>query len=397
VQHHPHAAPERGDPTHEDGMASKDNKDTTPSKRKPAGGKEQEAKAQRALGILGPHGDMRLASVVVEGYSLDLRDGDGFVGDVASGTAFRHMLEAWRRLYTAMDGKDPLGSKPTRELSKQQIDALADRSDAAAQAVEHASEDYAVQLADVVQRFLKHPTWRGVERVILGGGFHQSEFGGRAIERVRALLKAAKVPVELRTLRHHADEGGLIGWVHLAPPPLLQSYDAILAVDIGGTNVRCGIVLTHLHKAPVMALAEVARREKWAHARDEPRRDELVEGIARMLEDLVEHAQKKKIRLAPYIGVACPGLIVEDGTIAGGTQNLPGNWESTRFHLPRDLCERLPHIGDGRTQICLHNDAVVQGLSEMPFMQDVKRWAVLTVGTGLGNASYTNRAPQESE
>ena len=39
----------------------------------------------------------------------------------------------------------------------------------------------------------------------------------------------------------------------------------------------------------------------------------------------------------------------------------------------------------------LHNDAVVQGLSELPFMQDVKRWAVLTIGTGLGNASYQNR------
>lgn len=382
-------------------MASKDSdKDSHKDKdlRKDKGGKpraaeEKEAQAQRQLGILGPHGDMRLASVIIEGYSLELREGDGFVGDVASGTAFRHMLEAWRKLYASMDGKDPLGSKPTRELSKKQIDALADKSAAAAQAVEQASEDYALQLADVVQRFLKQPTWRGVERVILGGGFHQSEFGGRAIERVRALLKEAKVPVELRTLRHHADEGGLIGWVHLAPPALLQSYDAILAVDIGGTNVRCGIVLTHLHKAPDMSLAEVVRREKWAHARDEPRRDELVEGIATMLEELVEHAQKKKIRLAPYIGVACPGLIVEDGSIAGGTQNLPGNWESTRFHLPRDLCERLPHIGEGRTQICLHNDAVVQGLSEMPFMQDVKRWAVLTVGTGLGNASYTNRAP----
>lgn len=377
-------------------MPSKD-KDASPKKRKAAGSKELEAKAQRELGILGPHGDMRLASVVIEGYSLDLRDGDGFVGDVASGTAFRHMLEAWRRLYAAMDGKDPLGSKPTRELSKKQIDALASKSAEAAEAVEQAAEDYALQLAGVVQRFLKQPTWRGVERVILGGGFHQSEFGGRAIDRVRTLLKAAKVPVELRTLRHHADEGGLIGWVHLAPPALLQSYDAILAVDIGGTNVRCGIVLTHLHKAPDMSQAEVVRREKWAHARDAPRRDELVEGIATMLEELVEHAQKKKIRLAPYIGVACPGLIVEDGSIAGGTQNLPGNWESMRFHLPRDLCERLPHIGEGRTQICLHNDAVVQGLSEMPFMQDVKRWAVLTVGTGLGNASYTNRAPQESE
>jgi hypothetical protein len=33
----------------------------------------------------------------------------------------------------------------------------------------------------------------------------------------------------------------------------------------------------------------------------------------------------------------------------------------------------------------------VQGLSEDPFMQDVKHWGVLTIGTGLGNASFTNR------
>lgn len=375
-------------------MASKD-KDTAKKQadgtKASAASEERDAKAQRELGIVGPHGDMRLASVVIEGYSLELRDGDGFVGDVASRTAFRHMLDAWRKLFTSMDGKDPMGDKPTRELSKHRLDALLEKDGIAAQAIEAASEDYALQLAHVVQRFLKHKTWRGVERIIIGGGFHQSEVGSGAIKRADKILKAEKVPVELRTLRHHSDEGGLIGWVHLAPPALLQSYDAILAVDIGGTNVRCGIVQTHLHRAPDMSLAEVVRREKWAHADDEPKRDELVEGIATMLEDLIAYSEKKKIRLAPYIGVACPGLIVEDGSLAGGTQNLPGNWESTRFHLPRDLCERLPHIGDGRTQVCLHNDAVVQGLSEMPFMQDVERWAVLTVGTGLGNASFTNR------
>ena len=43
--------------------------------------------------------------------------------------------------------------------------------------------------------------------------------------------------------------------------------------------------------------------------------------------------------------------------------------------------------------VLMHNDAVVQGLSELPFMRDVKRWAVLTVGTGLGNASYSNLEP----
>jgi hypothetical protein len=42
--------------------------------------------------------------------------------------------------------------------------------------------------------------------------------------------------------------------------------------------------------------------------------------------------------------------------------------------------------------VVMHNDAVVQGLSELPWMQDVKHWAVMTIGTGLGNAHYTNRA-----
>ena len=39
----------------------------------------------------------------------------------------------------------------------------------------------------------------------------------------------------------------------------------------------------------------------------------------------------------------------------------------------------------------MHNDGVAQGLSEVPFMQDVERWGVLTIGTGLGNARFTNR------
>jgi hypothetical protein len=33
----------------------------------------------------------------------------------------------------------------------------------------------------------------------------------------------------------------------------------------------------------------------------------------------------------------------------------------------------------------------MQGLSEAPFMTDVKHWAVLTIGTGLGNASFENK------
>jgi hypothetical protein len=110
-----------------------------------------------------------------------------------------------------------------------------------------------------------------------------------------------------------------------------------------------------------------------------------------MLKDLSKRAKKEGYDLAPFIGIGCPGKIEEDGTIAKGAQNLPGNWESSRFNLPARLAEAMPAIDGHDTVILMHNDAVVQGLSETPFMQDVKRWGALTIGTGLGNARFTNR------
>jgi hypothetical protein len=59
--------------------------------------------------------------------------------------------------------------------------------------------------------------------------------------------------------------------------------------------------------------------------------------------------------------------------------------------LPASLVEAIPRIGDHDTAVLMHNDGVVQGLSEVPFMQDVEHWGVLTIGTGLGNARFTNR------
>ena len=76
-------------------------------------------------------------------------------------------------------------------------------------------------------------------------------------------------------------------------------------------------------------------------------------------------------------------MINEDGSIEKGAQNLPGNWESSKFNLPASLVEAIPQIGDHDTAVLMHNDGVAQGLSEVPFMQDVERWGVLTIGTGL--------------
>ena len=129
----------------------------------------------------------------------------------------------------------------------------------------------------------------------------------------------------------------------------------------------------------------------WRHGDDEPTREGAVKRLVKMLKGLIAAAEAEGLKLAPFIGIACPGVINGDGSIEKGAQNLPGNWESSKFNLPVSLIEAIPAIGDHDTAVLMHNDGVVQGLSEVPFMQDVARWGVLTIGTGLGNARFTNR------
>ena len=129
----------------------------------------------------------------------------------------------------------------------------------------------------------------------------------------------------------------------------------------------------------------------WRHGDEKTKRDEAVDRLNDMLLEHITLAEKDGLKLAPVVGVGCPGLIREDGSIETGAQNLPGNWQSSRFNLANSIRECIPLIGGHETQVVIHNDAVVQGLSELPAMQDYDHWGVLTIGTGLGNARFTNR------
>ena len=262
---------------------------------------------------------------------------------------------------------------------------------AAAALVHGAIEEFAQELAYVTGRFLKTKAWADTERIVVGGGFRQSRVGELAIARTGILLKAEEHDVDLVPIRFHPDDAGLIGALHLAPSWIFEGYDSILSVDIGGTNIRCGVVETRWKKTPDLSKAEVWKSELWRHADDEPTREGAVKRLVKMLKDLITEAETEGHKLAPFIGIACPGVINGDGSIEKGAQNLPGNWESSKFNLPASLVEAIPMIGDHDTAVLMHNDGVVQGLSEVPYMQDVERWGVLTIGTGLGNARFTNR------
>ncbi len=351
-------------------------------------------KAQRATDNDAPviHGAEDLPTVTVASYNLETRDKKGFIGDRANKSAFREGLDAWRKRIRK-GGDDPLGEVATDALSKKEIDALLkDEETEAAALVRAAVDDFAAELADVLMRYLKEDAWKETERIAVGGGFRDSKAGLMAIARAQLLLKAEGVKVKLSPIAYHPDEAGLIGAVHLIPAWMLKGHDAILAVDIGGTNIRAGIVKLNLDDAKDFGKAKVWKSDLWRHADDEPKRTATIEYLVRMIETLIAKAKKAKLALAPVIGIGCPGIIAADGSIARGGQNLPGgNWESTHFNLPEALRKEIPEIDEQPTFVIMHNDAVVQGLSEVPRMADARAWAAVTIGTGLGNVSFVNK------
>lgn len=344
---------------------------------------------------IGKHGAGRLPSVDIDCYNIELKDEDGFIGDRASKGAFQAILEGWRKPLRK-SGDDPFGNKSSEEISKSELDKILVGDDVEAAAVVlGAVEEFAQELAHVTERFLKTKAWKGTEAIIVGGGFRLSRIGEIAIARAGMILKANGEKVDLFPIRHHPDEAGLIGCLHLAPSWIFEAHDTILAVDIGGSNIRCGVVEPRQDKAADLSKARVWKSQLWKHANDEPTREGAVKKLAKMLKDLIKQAEEDGRKLAPFIGVSCPGVIAADGAIEKGAQNLPGNWESSKFNLPAALVEAIPEIGAHDTKVLMHNDAVVQGLSEVPFMQTFKRWGVLTIGTGLGNARFSMRKTKD--
>jgi predicted NBD/HSP70 family sugar kinase len=361
------------------------------SERKKAKRPERDSPEARPSGGLGAHGAQELPEVTLKSYNLELKDEEGFIGDRASGGAFRALLDELRAQVSEV-ATDPLGKKPSKDLSKKQLDKILSDGDAnAAAIIQGAIEEFAKQLAGVVRRYLRLKAWRDTERIAVGGGIRQSRVGELIIGRAAVILKTEHVEVDVLPIRAHPDEAGLIGCAHLAPSWLYKGFDALLAVDIGGSNIRCGIVKLNAKRAPHLASAEVEHLECWRHSEEEPSREEAVDRLVEMMEHAIDKADKERLALAPLIAIGCPGEIEADGSINTGAQNLPGNWESARFNLPALIRDRVPTIGKHETAVVLHNDAVVQGLSEVPFMRDVTHWAVLTIGTGLGNASFENK------
>jgi predicted NBD/HSP70 family sugar kinase len=331
-----------------------------------------------------------LPTIEITGYNAE-RIGageDGFLGDNASDRAFLEIIEK-RRKHVSKRGDDPLGDLATDKIKDSDLDreleAGAPRS---RDFVRAATDSFGARVAGVIRAFLGWEYWRGTERIVIGGGLASHKVGRHVIAVARKELQRDFPGLRLRGISHDSDDAALIGAVHLFHPESLEKFDAILTVDIGGTKIRAGAVKMRLGRHPDLSAAEVWKKQIWRHGGSSRSRDRFVERLAEMLNELIARAARHDVRLAPFIGIACPGIVDRGSYIWRGTQNLPGDW-SAPFNLARAIEAALPEIDGRRTRVRIHNDAVVQGLGELPFMRGVARWGIFTIGTGLGNAHFT--------
>lgn len=335
------------------------------------------------------HGALKLPMARVNSYNLDITYRGKRLAACTNKRALKAAVERWRKSARLSDG-DPFGKRDSLKLTKKELDAVLASEDHQARCVMlGAIEEFASSLALLTERSLLVPEWHRTERIVVGGGLRASATGELIIRRAQALLHDRGVRVELQPIHSHPHEAALLGSAQLVPPWVTDAYDAIIAADIGGTNVRVGMVELNLEKAGDLSKAKVWKKVVWRHADHVVGREDVLHAIAKIMRKLIKNAEAKGMRVAPYLGIACPGLIGASGTIGTGSEVLPGNWRSPHFNLPSWLSGAIPTIGGRETIVVLHNDAVVQGLSEIPFLGSCRRWGVFTVGTGLGNARFS--------
>lgn len=103
----------------------------------------------------GPHGAMRLHSLVVDGYNAEIKHGSGFVGDRASSRVFQ------RRLVSVQDRMASKGQDPTWDETVERIVAMLRRLIARAAREKRALAPFvAVGCPGVDRPRRHHQAWR---------------------------------------------------------------------------------------------------------------------------------------------------------------------------------------------------------------------------------------------
>ena len=256
------------------------------------------------------HGAEQLSRVTVDAYNAEVRNSEGFVGDRASKRAFQAILDDWRERLRKV-GDDPFGDTPSEEISKKQLDKVLAEGDAEAAGVVHgAIEEFAQEFAAVIRRFLRLKEWRTRSASSSAAACARAASASSRSAATAVVLKAGGHAVELQPDPQRARPGG---------PHRRRASRALVdprrpRQHPGGRHRRQQHPRRHRRAAreeeprslrsrgrALRALAPSRRRARSAKMRSS--------GSSRCSTISSSAPRKDGLKLAPFIGIGCPGVI----------------------------------------------------------------------------------------
>ena len=148
----------------------------------------------------------------------------------------------------------------------------------------------------------------------------------------------------------------------------MRSGKYSIGVDLGGTNIKSGIVQTSSGKViKSMILSTQTSLGK----------EIIISNMKKSINELVEYAEKRGIRI-DSIGVGCPGTVdVKTGKIMGMIPNLP---QLKNVNIKKEMQKEFS------LPVHVDNDANAMALAEHRFgaAKGYKNCLFLTIGTGIG-------------
>lgn len=143
-----------------------------------------------------------------------------------------------------------------------------------------------------------------------------------------------------------------------------------LGIDVGGTNIKCGIVnsggeILHLVKFPTIEFRKLPS---------------FTVGFIKLVKDLLLEFPEVQ-----HVGIGLPGTLNKERTHALEVPNIP---ELNNVHLQEHLETEFPNHS-----FVLENDANAAALGEYHFAKEAmpEDYIFVTLGTGVGGAAIIDR------
>ncbi|MCJ7552922.1 MAG: ROK family protein [Ignavibacteriaceae bacterium] len=151
---------------------------------------------------------------------------------------------------------------------------------------------------------------------------------------------------------------------------MTKQIKAAIGVDLGGTNIKIGIVSSN---GKILKKTSIKTEAHQGH-------EKVIENIKSGIKEILK-SNKQKIK---GIGIGCPGVInVKKGTVED-PPNIPG-WKKVKLG---SIIQK-----EFKIDVCVENDANAAAIGEMIFGAGKKysSFIMVTLGTGVGGGIVFNK------